>query len=260
MRILHQKNGEIRFHNRENLDFPIHLHDVLEVAFLRSGTATAVCANRRYQLSAGDVFLCFPNMAHGYEDSRDVQCDVMIVPTGLLPHWRNPLSQKLPVDPVLLRGSWEHTQIPALLDMIREQRKQLSEPVKQGYAMVIAGKLFSLLHLTDRQGHTGGALQQILEYLGEHYGEPLSRGELARGVGYNESYISHVFAEQLGTSLKSYITSLRIQDAQELLADTDLTISQISLQLGFGSIRSFNRAFAREVGCSPTTYREKKSQ
>lgn len=255
MKLLHQDNTNIQFNDRDTLDFPRHIHDVLEIVFLRSGSATALCGSSSYQLKGGDVFVSFPNQTHGYGESRDVFCDVVIIPTVCLSHWRNQLSLKLPETPVLTCGSWEHTGIPEILDLIRPERKQLPEPVKQGYAMVIAGKLLPLLRLQDRQTAEGDALRQLLEYLGEHYREPLSRREISAAVGYNESYVSHVFTGQLGTTLKNYITSLRLRDARELLTETDLTVSQISLLLGFGSIRSFNRAFAQEVGCSPSVYR-----
>lgn len=255
MKLLHQENPNIQFQSRDTLDFPQHLHDVLEIVFLRCGSATAVSGGKRYSLRAGDIFVSFPNRAHGYEDSRQVECDVVILPAAGLSYWRSQLTQKQPAHPVLPRGSWEHSGVGAVLDAIRPERKTMTEPVKQGYAWVLAGKLLPLLKLTDRDPGTGDTLQQLLEFLSEHYREPLTRREVAQAVGYNESYISHVFSEQFGSSLKSYITSLRLKDARELLADTDMTVSQISLLLGFGSIRSFNRAFAREFGCNPTAYR-----
>ena len=255
MKLLRQDNAKIQFQSRNTLDFPQHIHDVLEVVFLHRGSATAVCGNRRYDLRAGDVFLSFPNLPHGYEDSQNVLCDVLIIPSGVLHAWRSQLSQKFPAEPVLPRGSWETSGVPVLLDMIRPERQRMAEGIKQGYAMVIAGKLLSVLPLSDRDPETGDTLRRLLEYLADHYREPLTRKELAEAVGYNESYISHVFAARLGTTLKAYITSLRLRDARELLTETDMSISQISMELGFGSIRSFNRVFAQEEGISPSAYR-----
>lgn len=255
MKLLHQNTQSIQFQFRNTLDFPQHLHDVLEIVFLRRGTATAIYGNRRYSLRAGDVFVSFPNCAHGYEESREVACDVVILPVTELSTWRSQLAQKRPVFPVLSQGSWEHTGLMQIMDMIRSEKRTLTDPVKQGYALVLAGKLLPLMELEDRGTGTGDALQRLLEYLAEHYREPLSRREIAQAVGYNESYISHVLTEQFGVSLKTYLTTLRLQDAPELLTDTDMSVSQISLHLGFGSIRSFNRAFAREFSCNPTTYR-----
>jgi AraC-like DNA-binding protein len=120
------------------------------------------------------------------------------------------------------------------------------------------GKILSLVVLKEAVGETGGAIAKILEYVNEHYKEPITRRALARAVGYHESYVSHSFLENLNISLTDYILSLRIGDARALLRSTDQSISSIALSLGFGSIRSFNRAFLKFVHTTPREYRKKK--
>ena len=258
MKLLYQENNTIRFHVRDTLDFPLHLHNVLEIAFLRAGSATAVCGTERFMLEAGDVFLAFPNQVHGYESSRNVLSDVLIIPAQpFLNYLRNRLL-KVPQTPVLKKGQWEHTGIASLLDMIRPVRHTEDESVLQGFAMVIVGKLLPLLTLTDPPANSD-AMQRLLLYLSEHYREPIGRNEIARAVGYHESYISHLFTENLNTTMKGYMTTLRLQDARDLLTNETLTVSRISILLGFGSIRSFNRAFAEHFGMTPTQYREQLS-
>lgn len=257
--MLHQENPFIQFRSRSTLDFPTHLHDVLELVFLHRGSCEVICANRRYALGPGELFVSFPNQPHGYENSRDVQSDVLIVPATFLTPWRNQISQLIPAHPVMSPDDWQDTDIPALLDMIRPEQRQLPQPILQGYAMVLVGKLLPRLRLIPQPDQGGDTLHRLLRYVNQHYREPLTRSEIAGAVGYNESYISHLFAQGLGTTLKEYITSLRLKDARQLLTETDMTVSQISLHLGFGSIRSFNRAFAREFGCSPSTCRARKN-
>ena len=258
MKLLHQENPNIRFHCRHTLDFPQHTHDVMEVVFVHRGTATVVCGSQRYELSPGDLFVAFPNQPHGYENSRDIESDVLIVPTKpYLSPWRNQIAQAVPVSPVIPKDSWQASGVGALLDIVRPEYRALTPPVLQGYAMVIIGKLLPCLTLTPKQEGAGDSLNRLLRYISEHYREPLSRGDIAQAVGYNESYISHIFTEQFGMTLKDYLTSLRLRDARELLSDQDMTISRISVLTGFGSIRSFNRAFARQFGVSPSDYRLK---
>lgn len=259
MPILRQQNPNIQFQERNNLDFPLHLHNVLEVALIREGSATAICGSTRYALKPGDVFISFPNQPHGYEDSVSILSDVLIVPLQpFLSPWRSILTQKLPIFPVLSRTQWENTSIPALLELLRRDRRTLSQPVLQGYAMVIAGTLLPLLPLTEQPAEGRDMLRTLLLYISEHYREPITRKDIAEGVGYNESYISHAFSENFSTTLMDYVNSLRLNDAKSLLKDTDLPVSSICMQLGFGSLRSFNRLFVQQEGCSPTAYRRRK--
>lgn len=254
MKLLHQDDLRIQFQSRRNLDFPQHLHNVLELVFLRAGTVTAVSGNRRYALTAGDVFAVFPNQPHGYEQSRNVLGDVMILPANYLSSWWQGANSE-PVTPVLKKGTWEHTGINAIWELVLPERKSVPASVLQGYALVIAGKLLPLIPVRSRNANRDDALGAVIRYINAHYREPLSRNDLSRAVGYNESYISHLFTDQLQTTFVDYITALRLKDARELLLSPDITVSQVSLMLGFGSIRSFNRAFFREFGTNPTTYR-----
>ena len=259
MRLIRQQNPNIIFHKRSTLDFPLHLHNVLEIVFLRQGSATAVCGGNRYELTPGDVFVAFPNQPHGYENSRDVESDVLIIPLQpFLSPWRSMLTQKIPASPVLPCGQWEDTGIPALLDLLRPEYKAVSQPVLQGYAMIVAGKLLPLLKLTDQSAEGGDMLRALLLYISEHYHEPITRKDIAQGMGYNESYLSHVFSENLQATMMDYVNSLRLKDAKMLLMETDLPVSDICLQLGFGSLRTFNRLFTKAENMSPREYRKRR--
>lgn len=256
MRLLHQENNNIRLFVPKTLDFPLHLHNVVEIAFVTGGSATAICGTQRFSLEAGDLFISFPNQEHGYENTQNIAGYVMIVPVQpYLSAFHSVFEQNIPLSPVLKKGTWEHTGILHLLNMAFPEWHSASKAVKQGYGMLVVGKLLPLLTLTKLPAGQAAAMQELLLYINHHYTEPLSRQEIARAVGYNESYISHIFADQLNTTLTDYITSLRVNDAKQLLTETDMTVSQMAAHLGFGCIRSFNRAFIKETGMTPTAYR-----
>lgn len=256
MKLLHQENNNIRLFIPKTLDFPLHLHNVVELVFVTGGSAEAICANQRVLLEPGDVFVAFPNQEHGYEHTRAVTGFVMIVPAQpYLAAFHSLFEQKIPLSPVLKKGTWEHTGVLQLVQMAFSEWHSASKAVLQGYSMLIVGKLLPLLTLTAQPNRQAAALQALLLYINQHYTEPLSRQEIAQAVGYNESYISHIFADQLNTTLTRYVTSLRINEAKQLLTETDMTVSQMAAHLGFGCIRSFNRAFIKETGKTPTDYR-----
>ena len=125
----------------------------------------------------------------------------------------------------------------------------------QAYMQVIFGKLLPLLPLCRAEDGKNEAVRVLLEFVGENYRRPLTRGEVARAVGYHENYISHIFSETLHTTLPGYLGALRVYDASAMLLETDLPVAQIAAELGFGSIRNFNRVFQMEMGTSPRAYR-----
>lgn len=256
MKLLHQRNHQVQFFKSASFDYPIHLHNALEMVVVTGGSSCVLYNGSRIRLAAGDIFVCFPNRIHGYENSADVQGYVLIIPVNpYLNAFSGILEQKCPADPLLRRGQWEHTSLLELLNMAYREKDQASKAVMQGYFLVIVGKLLPLLTLVDTPAGNADVLQSVLRFLNDHYTQPVTRKSIARAVGCNESYISHVFADTFRTTLTDYITALRIGDALELLTNTTQPVSQIALSLGFGSIRSFNRAFLRQMHMSPTAYR-----
>lgn len=256
MKLLHQGNHLLSFSYRHSLDFPVHLHNALELTFLTAGSTTVIYGSKRIPLAPGALFIAFPNQVHGYENSAGAEGYVLIVPTTpYLTAYLSDLDGKLPANPLLPKGHWEHTGIPQLMEILYQDWGCVSQHVIQGYLLAIVGKLLPLLVLQASPSGCADALQSVLHFLNDHYTEPLTRKTIAQAVGYNESHISHIFSDTLKITLTEYITSLRINDALELLKSTSLTISQIALSAGFGSIRSFNRVFLRQTGMTPTEYR-----
>ena len=257
MKLLHQGQQRLRLTSSQVLDYPPHLHNALEMVLLTRGSAVALCDGQRYELQKGDLFVAFPGQVHGYENSENVSSFVLIVPVmPYLETFRTTLERKKPESAVVHRTGWLDTSLDTLLQMALFDIDHPDRRVTQGYIMAVVGKVLPLLQLRERSAGDTDGIRDILLYINDHFREPLSRGEIAKAVGYNESYISHLFSDTLHTTLTDYITTLRLEEAKSLLRDTDRTVSDIAVSLGFGSIRSFNRVFLHQTGTTPSEYRK----
>jgi len=256
MKLLYESKRSYRFAFHTESGFPPHLHNAVEVTYLTEGKALITHGNEKSMLYAGDVFISFPNQIHGYENCENARGYILILPTMLClnPYYKL-LTEKVPVQPFLRKGTWEHTGLPQLLEMAYRDKNQVTEQVMLGYFQVLIGKMLMLLSLRDAQAGSDDALRTVLLYINEHYTQPLSRKLIAKEAGYDESYVSHLFSKTLKTTIPQYINSLRMNDAARLLTQTDLPVTQIALELGFGSIRNFNRVFLEYMGTSPKAYR-----
>lgn len=258
MKILYERKDRFVFRYTDHLDFPPHLHDAVELVYLKSGKSLFMHGNEKTWLEAGDIFVSFPNRIHGYENSADTRLYLLILPVKpYLAAYRKLLTEKVPQKPYLKKGDWSAESIESLLQLALADKDTASEDVMQGYFQVLIGKLLDMLTLQEADAATDDALRSVLLYINDHYTEPLSRKQIAKAVGYNESYISHLFAQTLKTSLPDYIHSLRLNDATQLLSQTDESVTRIALDLGFGSLRNFNRVFLKEKGMTPSQYRQK---
>lgn len=88
------------------------------------------------------------------------------------------------------------------------------------------------------------------------YQEPLSAKEYAARLHMSESYFQHLYTEYFGVSFHRDVIANRIERAKELLLTTDLPLTDVAEQCGYGSEVHFHRQFKKLVGDTPAKYRE----
>jgi len=88
-----------------------------------------------------------------------------------------------------------------------------------------------------------------------HYAEPLDIPALARIAHVSEAHFIRTFRATFGETPHRYLQRRRVERAMFMLRETDLSVSEICLEVGFTSLGTFSRTFRDVVGEPPTTYR-----
>ena len=123
---------------------------------------------------------------------------------------------------------------------------------------IVTDSYYALCDITNGQldKQNINRVNQIVKYINDNYFDcNISLSSIAEKFNMNESYLSYVFKQQSGVKLSSYIENLRIKKAEELLKNSDLSISEISDKTGYLAANTFCRAFRRVTGINATTYR-----
>ncbi|NDE09768.1 MAG: AraC family transcriptional regulator [Chitinophagia bacterium] len=94
-------------------------------------------------------------------------------------------------------------------------------------------------------------ISKAREVLLQHIGEPLTIKELSRKVAINECYLKKGFKELFGTTIFDFYQSQRMEHAKYLLYDKGLSVTEVSLMLGYSSISHFSTAFKKHTGIKP---------
>jgi AraC-like DNA-binding protein len=89
------------------------------------------------------------------------------------------------------------------------------------------------------------------EILIQHIGEPITIKELSRKVAINECYLKKGFKELFGTTVFDFYQSQRMEHAKYLLYEKGLSVTEVSLMLGYSSISHFSTAFKKHTGLKP---------
>ena len=99
-------------------------------------------------------------------------------------------------------------------------------------------------------------IRKVATALDQQYRDPPTIEQLADEIGLSASRLAHLFREEIGKSVQSYILERRLVMAAMLIVQTHERISQIAYSVGFGDVSNFNHAFKRRFEMSPRQYRK----
>ena len=96
----------------------------------------------------------------------------------------------------------------------------------------------------------------MLDYIKLNRANNLRVSDIALHFGYNEKYLSHLFRKLSGVPLKQFILKSKMDEASYLLTDTNLSIGEIAVNLGYTDAHNFARTYKKCTGLLPSAYRE----
>ena len=99
-------------------------------------------------------------------------------------------------------------------------------------------------------------IQYVLSFIQKNYGNDITVKQLAENLNLSPVYLNTVFKKEIGVSVQEHLISVRIKKAQNLLVEQTLTVGAIAKKVGYKTLRSFEVAFLKRVGVSPTEYQK----
>jgi transcriptional regulator GlxA family with amidase domain len=114
-------------------------------------------------------------------------------------------------------------------------------------------------HRPETPRHVATA-QRVLTYIHEHANRPLSQREVADLAGLSAAGFSRFFSRHFGKPFIAYLAEMRIGTACRLLMESQLSVAQIAVEVGFNNLANFNRRFRDLKGVTPTEYRRRAAQ
>lgn len=250
-----------------NFDFPIlHVHEHWELFILIRGSITHEVNGTRYHLRQGQAVLIRPDDLHAlYAASPEP-----IIALNFLisrAYMEQMMALCMPMIGDLYAPRYLLPFIPSetTLDhaIVHTQRIQVQPDmplaVAQSLCKVLFGSFFSEFALQSFKSP-----QQYPEWLSEFLllleSPDMSitsiKANLSGKTNYSYSRMIQLFKKYMGCTVIQYISKRRIEQAKQLLHDTDQKVIEIAASVGYDNISNFNRVFKRFTGQSPTDYRK----
>lgn len=96
-----------------------------------------------------------------------------------------------------------------------------------------------------------------LGYIRENFSEQVTLEEISNQCGYSVAHFSKKFKSVTGKTFVEYLNDVRLNYAVNILSNSNVRITDLAFDCGFGSVRNFNREFRKKYGCSPNEYGKK---
>lgn len=252
-------------------------HDHYEMVYIKKGTATFMIDGIDVNMAANSLVIIKPQKAHKFI-VRSENCELIVLYFHLQAQKEGTNSHASLKDFVEYIedesvGSYIYLKLGKKNDIINVIKRILRERMKPQVwsdflSCILVMELFILLSRTLKQEWEQSVknrnlkLHELLnvakEYIDQNYSKELTLSQVAKYIYLSDSYFAHSFKDKFGISPKSYILKIRIEEAKELLENTDMKIADVARSVGFSSQQRFNDIFRKYTDNTPLKYRQVK--
>lgn len=230
----------------------MHFHSQVELYLVLKGEVEVIVNGNHRTLCAGQMSIALSYDAHSYKKRGDAESFYLIIPTDTCSEFIKLLSGRRALLPFID----DESTIKTVFEACSKLMLGCNELTRLGLIYEILGTVLDKIPQSEEKSTESQRdfSPQMLIYVSEHFREELSLPDVARTFGYNPSYLSRRFRETFGISFVKYLKMIRLREAILLLSYGKKSITECAMESGFGSMRSFYRAFTDEFGTTPKEY------
>lgn len=256
-----------------------HKHDFFELLFVLNGTCTNTILSQEVYMQTGDICILSPDTIHAVSafSNTALLLNILIRKSTFENAFIGLLEGNDILSDFFKRAFYHTTSIPYLLfhtgnDIFLKQyvTEAYSEyNGKKRYKRQMLNALLSQFFITLFRNHEQDLelpnlrlktseenLMYILRYMQEHY-TTVSLKELAAFFNYSERQLQRILQNATGMTFMENIQKQKMTKAADLLAHSNLSIANISEQVGFASLNNFRKIFQKHYHMTPSEFRKK---
>lgn len=249
--------------SQNDISYHAHCHPEVELIYVETGSLFIGVNEEKRLVTEGSFVVCGSNDIHYFEHDSGKSSRVVILIfkpelLGASRIWPGDFQFASPY----LTPSVESERLAELMYSILQENKGIST----AYTMIIKGLLLQLCGSLqryvpalpkDKEPHEQRArMQKILSYIEDNCCSEITLESIARHFNMDPHHFSRTFKSTLGINFKTYLNTVRISLAEIKLESTEASITDIALECGFSSIRTFNRVYKSLKGRPPSHLRK----
>ena len=253
-----------------SFQIPVHWHDEFEIIYVRSGFLTVSISGESYIGKTGEAFVVSPGNLHLMgSQTGTVDYYTFLFPLKYISFRTDDMLDEKLLEPL---NSGHLMICPRVKDTAKELCEQLikiyeakNDESESKITTQVKTKIILLQFILEMwkkgfviENDTSGrniVEKEMVSYIQQNFTGKISLKEFGEQFHLSEKYISRYFKEHFHITLSQYITYLRLENAKQLLQDTDLSVTETAMQSGYQNVSYFIRSFKKTYGISPLKYR-----
>ena len=261
-------------HINAKFEYPIHCHPEYEINVVMNIDGKRVVGDSEETFSKLDFVMVGPYIPHVWKSNEEENRVVTIQFSSELLNF--PIMNKRLFTPIknLLIDSRQGLQFygpdaerikDEIMELTRIQGFQTATMflnILNSLAQAPRRKLVSNMYESENLIHESKSrrISKVCRHIEENISHKITLSDAAKMVNMSDSAFSHFFKKQTGISFITYINNLRVAKACDLLANTNLSASEICYDCGFNNKSNFIRLFSKRKNMTPIEYRNHISQ
>lgn len=269
--VLYKEIEGFKLHDNTDYEaYPAHWHTPIEIIMPIENDYEVTGKNESYILHEGDILLINSGVVHGMPSVIRGERLILQVDIAML-HNVADIESTLSTIPQLLLLTASNA--PAIHTRLKELMLAIYQEYFSGSLLISAAIYYRVIEMmvlvcrefTGMRSNEDSALSKqkeytekfmmVCDYIHEHCTEDLCLDDVAALAGFSKYHFSRLFKNFTGLSFYKYLNKKRIEQAEKLLVDPALSITEVALQSGFSSLSSFIRMFKLIKDCTPTEFR-----
>ena len=227
---------------------PVHIHNYLELVYIKEGELEVHIDDNTYILVAGDICLIKPMEAHSYKTNTLSKCQIVDFSCDYADEFVRQYKDLIVSNPIIKSNfNW---YIMREISVKKDDFYLMKAIINFLISKYIANATF-----TEKNKKVDSFIKNMVDYIDNNYDKDISLESCANELGYTPTYLSALINKTFNRTLLSMVNEKRILKALSLLEESNMNITEIASLCGYTSLRSFNRNFKNYVGVSPTEFK-----
>lgn len=245
----------------------LHVHDCLEIGVCHRGSGVFMVGQKVLPFRAGDVSVINHTEVHLAQSAPGTDSEwswIYLDPIRLVTTIDPTIADATPLGGAGFNNLLSEAKHPDMGRTVRRLMDELSRPRQHHGTIVrvLAAELMTLLHRLPIARPKASSpvfvheqLAPAMQHLAGHFRDPVDVRLLARRCELSPTHFRRLFLRAVGKSPRAYWLDLRIRMATSLLQATGRSIVEVSQDVGFESLSSFNRQFLKTMKTTPRAWR-----